>query len=177
LYIGQEFKFLDTNYPINYLTNYLILNSKKIIYSIGHSTHTIDQFLDLLQIYKIKMIADVRRFPTSKKYPHFERQNLQSELEKKKIDYFWLGEYLGGYRKGGYQLYMESELFLKGIHELIATAETQITAFMCAEKLFFRCHRRFISDHLLQLDWQVIHIFDETTTYLHKPTDSMPLDF
>ena len=153
------------------------MNTEKIIYSIGHSTHPIDEFISLLRIYKIEAIADVRRFPTSKNYPQFERQKLQSELEKIKIDYFWLGEFLGGYRKGGYQLYMQSETFLEGIKQLIALAEKQTTAFMCAEKLFFRCHRRFIADHLLQLNWKVIHIFDATTTYLHKHTDTMPLDF
>ena len=153
------------------------MNSEKIIYSIGHSTHPIDHFLDLLKIYKIKAIADVRRFPTSKKYPHFERQNLKNELNKIAIEYFWLGELLGGYRKGGYQLYMQTESFSQGISELISLAEKQLTAFMCAEKLFFCCHRRLISDHLLQLDWNVIHIFDEKRTYPHKPTDTIPLDF
>ncbi len=128
-------------------------------------------------MYKIEVIADVRRFPTSKKYPHFERQNLQSELEKNKIGYFWLGEFLGGYRKGGYQLYLQSEVFFQGIQELITIAEKQTTAFMCAEKLFFRCHRRFISDQLFQLGWKIIHIYDEKTIYPHKTTDTMPLDF
>ncbi len=150
---------------------------QKIIYSIGHSTLPIDQFLDLLKNYKIKTIADVRRFPTSKKYPHFERQNLKNELNKIEIEYFWLGELLGGYRKGGYQLYMQNESFSQGINELISLAEKHVTAFMCAEKLFFRCHRRFISDHLLQMDWKVTHIFDEKRTYPHKPNDTMPLDF
>ena len=153
------------------------MNSEKIIYSIGHSNHPIDHFISLLQIYKIEVIADVRRFPSSKQHPHFERQNLQSELEKNKIDYFWLGEFLGGYRKGGYQFYMQSEFFSQGITELITLAEKQITAFMCAEKLFFRCHRRFISDHLFQLGWKIIHIVDERTSYPHKPSDTMPLDF
>lgn len=136
-----------------------------------------DYFIDLLKNYEINAVADVRRFPTSKKYPHFERYNLQSELETNKINYFWLGEFLGGYRKGGYQLYMQSEFFSQGIHELITLAKKQTTTFMCAEKLFFRCHRRFISDHLLQLGWEVIHIFDEKTTYLHKYADTMPLNF
>jgi uncharacterized protein (DUF488 family) len=153
------------------------LNSEKLIYTIGHSSQSIDQFLELLHIYQIKALVDVRRFPTSKQHPYFGRHNLQSELEKNKIDYFWLGEFLGGYRKGGYQLYMQSEAFLQGINELTRIAERQNTAFMCAEKLFFRCHRRFIADRLLQLNWKVIHIFDATTTYFHKHADTMPLDF
>jgi uncharacterized protein (DUF488 family) len=131
----------------------------------------------LLQIYKIEAIADVRRFPTSKKYPQFERQNFHSELSKNNIQYVWLGEYLGGYRKGGYQLYMQRETFLLGINELIKIAERQVTAFMCAEKLYFRCHRRFIADHLFQLGWKIVNIIDEKITYPHKPTDTMPLDF
>jgi len=153
------------------------LNSNKLIYSIGHSTLSIGQILQLLTIYKIKAIADVRRFPTSKKYPHFERQNLQQQLQRSDIDYLWLGELLGGYRKGGYQLYMQSESFLQGIKTLMTFATNQTTAFMCAEKLFFRCHRRFISDQLLQFSWKVIHIIDGKISYPHKPTDTMPLDF
>jgi uncharacterized protein (DUF488 family) len=153
------------------------LNSEKIIYSIGHSNHSIDKFLNLLQVYKIEAIADVRRFPASKKYPHFERQYLQLELEKNKIIYIWLGELLGGYRNGGYELYMQSEFYFQGIQELITIAERQITAFMCAEKLFFRCHRRFISNHLLQLGWKIVHIVDEKISYPHKPSDTLPLDF
>ena len=153
------------------------MNSEKIIYSIGHSSLSIDEFLNLLQIYKIKTIADVRRFPTSKKYPHFERQNLQSELKKNKIVYRWLGELLGGYRNGGYEFYMKSEFFFQGIQELITVAEKQITAFMCAEKLFFRCHRRFIADHLQEINWRVVHILDEKTTYPHNPSDTILLDF
>ena len=152
------------------------MNSEKIIYSIGHSTHTIDEFLHLLQIYEIKAIADVRRFPTSKKYPHFERQNLQQEFLRSNIDYFWLGELLGGYRKGGYHAYMQSEPFLEGMKQLITLAEKQTAAIMCAERLFFRCHRRFISDQLLQMEWNVVHIVDEKRTYPHKPTDTIPLN-
>ncbi|UCE08788.1 MAG: DUF488 domain-containing protein [bacterium] len=153
------------------------MNSEKSIYSIGHSTLPIDHFLDLLKIYKIKAIADVRRFPTSKKYPHFEQQNLKDELAKKHIDYHWLGEFLGGYRKGGYQLYMQSELFSMGIRELVKLAEKQTTAFMCAEKLFFRCHRRFIADQVILMSWNVIHIIDQKRTYLHKSADPIPLAF
>ncbi len=127
-------------------------------------------------MYQIKAIADVRRFPTSKKYPHFERQNLMQELQQRNVDYLWLGELLGGYRKGGYQLYTQTESFLKGKRQLIDLANEKITAFMCAERLFFRCHRRFISDQLLQMDWQVIHIIDEKRTYLHKPIHMIQLN-
>ena len=128
-------------------------------------------------MYQIKAIADVRRFPTSKKYPHFERQNLAYELQLRKIDYTWLGELLGGYRKGGYQLYTKSESFLMGLSQLTTLADKQTTSIMCAEKLFFRCHRRFISDQLSQMGSQVIHIIDEKHTYLHKPIDTIQLDF
>jgi len=153
------------------------LDSEKIIYSVGHSTYPIEHFLTLLEIFKIKAIVDVRRFPTSKKYPQFERQNLQNELDKVSIEYHWLGEFLGGFRKGGYQLYMQSDSFSHGIQELVKVAEQEITAVMCAEKLCFHCHRRFIADQLLQLNWQVIHICDEKITRLHKHADTKPLDF
>lgn len=153
------------------------MDVERVIYSIGHSNLSLDQLLDLLQLYEIKAIADVRRFPTSKKYPHFQRSNLQTELEENSIKYLWLGELLGGYRKGGYQSYMKSESFLKGIEELIEMARSQKIAFLCAEKLFLRCHRRFISDYLFQSGWKIIHIFDENIIYPHKPSDTMQLDF
>lgn len=150
---------------------------ERVIYSIGHSNLSLDQLFDLLQLYEIEAIADVRRFPTSKKYPHFQRSNLQTELEENSIKYSWLGELLGGYRKSGYQSYMKSESFLKGIEKLIEMAQSQKTAFLCAEKLFLRCYRRFISDYLFQSGWKIIHIFDKNIIYPHKPSGTMQLDF
>lgn len=148
-----------------------------LIYSIGHSSLSIEQFLHVLQCYQIEAIVDVRRFPGSKKYPHFERMRLAENLQHETIAYFWLGEKLGGFRKEGYQAYAKTDHFLSGLQQLINVASKQVTAFMCAEKLFMNCHRRFIADQLLSQKWNVIHIVDENLTYPHFSTDSIPLDF
>ncbi len=152
-----------------------MLEAKKTIYTIGHSTHAIDYFIDVLRIYRIQVIADVRRFPTSKTNPQFQLEPLQRELARVGIAYHWFGQSLGGFRTGGYELYMQSQSFLQGIEQLTAIAQATLTAIMCAEKLFFRCHRRFIADYLASRDWQVIHIFDENRTYPHVHAQTLPL--
>jgi uncharacterized protein (DUF488 family) len=148
-----------------------------LIYSIGHSSLSIDQFFHVLQHYQIEAIADVRRFPGSQKYPHFERMRLAEHLQHANISYFWLGEKLGGFRKEGYHAYAKTDQFFSGLQQLINIASQQVTAFMCAEKSFINCHRRFIADQLLSQKWNVIHIVDENLTDPHFSTDSISLDF
>jgi uncharacterized protein (DUF488 family) len=139
-----------------------------MIYTIGHSTRSINEFIDLLKQYHITIIIDIRSFPGSKKYPHFNRENLDNILGKHSIKYFWLGELLGGFRKGGYEKYTETEGFKKGLEDLLKISKQGETAIMCAEIVWFRCHRRYISDKLVQLGHEVIHIIDTKRTYLHK---------
>lgn len=137
-----------------------------IIYSIGHSNHTLEYFISLLQKYNIEAIADIRRFPKSKKFPHFSKENLEAELNKNKIEYYWLGDELGGFRKSqkgegafsGYREHMKTELFRKGEEMLIEIASKKRTAFMCAESLYFRCHRLLLSEALLEKGCTIIHI-------------------
>jgi uncharacterized protein (DUF488 family) len=83
-------------------------------------------------------------------------------------EYFWLGELLGGFRKGGYEAYTETEEFRKGIENLIQIMKQGTIAVMCAEIVWFRCHRRYISKKLVQLGYEVVHIIDEKRTYVHK---------
>ena len=137
------------------------------IFTIGHSTLSLRGFIDLLIKYNIETIVDVRRFPTSKKSPHFKREILKQELEKHKISYIWLGKKLGGFRKGGYRNYIETEDFKSGIKELLENLKGR-TVIMCAEKLWFKCHRRFIADELVKRGIKVIHIIDEKRTYEHR---------
>jgi len=139
-----------------------------MIYTIGHSTRSIDEFIDLLKQYNIALIIDVRRFPGSKKYPHFNREILDKVLGERSIKYFWLGELLGGFRKGGYETYTETEEFRKGIENLIQIMKQGTIAVMCAEIVWFRCHRRYISDKLVQLGYEMVHIIDGKRTYVHK---------
>ncbi len=73
----------------------------RTIYTIGHSNRSFEEFVKILLSYKISTVIDVRRFPTSKKYPHFERKYLENKLLEHGIKYYWLGELLGGYRDGG----------------------------------------------------------------------------
>ena len=128
------------------------------IWDIGHSNRQEEDFLSLLKRHKIEKIVDIRRFPSSRKFPYFERSHLLTTLAKRNIDYIWLGDKLGGFRKGGYQQWMSTKDFASGIEILEKIASQKKTALMCAEAYYGRCHRRFIIKHLEQRGWQVIHL-------------------
>lgn len=134
---------------------------KKIVYTAGTSTQEPEEFFELLNAYGIKRVIDVRRFPTSSRFPHFKRENLMHSLPERGIDYIYLGDKLGGYRSGGYEVYMETNGFRKGLDDLERLASETPSAFFCAEKLFWRCHRRFIADRLIKRGWEVRHIIEK----------------
>ena len=143
--------------------------AKRVIYTIGHSSRSLKELVELLKRYGIDLVVDVRRFPTSSKYPDFKREKLSKVLKEEGIQYFWLGELLGGYREGGYEAYMKTEGYRKGLEKLLETiGGFKRPAIMCSEKLWFRCHRRFISDSLVKLGFEVIHIIDSEHTYKHR---------
>jgi len=119
-------------------------------------------------------VADVRSFPVSKKNPQHNREPLGAALARAGIEYEWLGESLGGYRKGGYQAHMLTPQFAEGLEHLETLAAEKATAIMCAERLFFRCHRRHIADALVRRGWRVVHIFDERRAQPHKPRGDQP---
>jgi len=137
------------------------------IYTIGHSNRTMEDFLEILKAHGIKQVIDVRRFPRSKKFPHFNKDSFEKVLPKNGIDYFYLGEQLGGFRKGGYRNYTKTEDFRKGIEEVLEMGRKKKTVIMCTELVFFRCHRRYISNELVKLGHRVIHIINKRT-YEHK---------
>lgn len=110
----------------------------KIIYSIGSSTKQKDEFLNLLKKFKIKTLVDLRRFPTSR-LDHFRKNAFEKILREKNIDYFYLGDLLGGFRKGGYKNYTSSLQFLKGIEKIEELATKTTCVFMCAEFFPWRC--------------------------------------
>lgn len=140
----------------------------RLIYSIGHSTRSLDELVALLAAHKVEALVDVRRFPRSRHNPQFNREAIEIKLPQRGIEYHWLGETLGGFR-GGYTDYMSTEDFERGLAELEEIAEGKHTACMCAEKLFFRCHRRFIADALVKRGWRVLHIIEEgREPYQHK---------
>lgn len=128
-----------------------------VIFTVGHSNMGIEEFLQLLRENQISTLVDVRRFPKSK-FHHFNQNELKSHLEKHGVSYVFLGDLLGGFRKGGYEAYMASDDFKEGIRVLTDLCGNNVCAIMCAEKLYFRCHRRFIARYLEMLGWKVIHI-------------------
>ncbi|MCX8033837.1 MAG: DUF488 domain-containing protein [Thermodesulfovibrio sp.] len=142
--------------------------SERLIYTIGTSNHPIEEFIETLKNYKIRIAIDVRSFPKSKKFPHFNKDILAEALEKEGIKYIYFGKELGGFRKGGYENYIKTEDFKKGIEKLEEIAEYELSVFFCAERLFFRCHRRFISEMLSEKEWKVLHIIERDRIYEHK---------
>lgn len=148
------------------------ISGKHTIYTIGHSTHSLNDFVEMLQSFDIRVLVDIRHFPGSRKFPHFNKENLAAELPKVGITYTHL-EDLGGRRKvhkdsknnrwrndsfRGYADYMETENFELAAAKLEAIALKQPTAYMCSEAVWWRCHRSMVSDYLKAKGWTVLHI-------------------
>ena len=142
------------------------------LWTIGHSTRSIDEFIDALKSFEIRTLADVRSFPGSRRCPQFNKENLRDSLAETGIDYIHLPD-LGGRRRAkpdslnmvwrsktfrGYADYMETEGFQKGIARLLEVAREERTAIMCAEAVWWRCHRSLISDYLKANEVEVTHI-------------------
>jgi uncharacterized protein (DUF488 family) len=154
------------------------------VWTIGHSTRSLEEFLGLLDANRIEAVADVRRYPGSRRWPHFAREPLEKALESHGVQYLWLPE-LGGRRTPkadspntawrssafrGYADYMETEAFADGLNRLVNLAFGLRTAVMCAELLWWRCHRGLIADVLRWLDFEVIHILGPGSTATHPYT-------
>ncbi len=139
---------------------------KKIVYTIGHSTRSFDDFVSVLKHYNIKLLVDTRHFPRSRHNPQFNKELLEKELPKRGIAYLWL-EKLGGFRAEGYKDYVKTKEWLSGFKELIKLAEKITLAVMCAELLYFKCHRRYIADELKRRKYRVLHIYDESRSEEH----------
>src|SRR6185312_1795894 len=144
------------------------------IWTIVHSTRTLEEFLGLLGEYRIEAIADVRRYPGSRRYPYFTSETMAQSLPK-----------LGGRRKvqpgspntawrnasfQGYADYTATAEFADGLAELLKLAASKRTAMMCAEVVWWRCHRSIVSDVLKLRGIEVIHIIDATHTTVHPYT-------
>jgi uncharacterized protein (DUF488 family) len=155
-----------------------------IIWTIGHSTRPIEEFIELLQINAIDVVADVRRFPGSRRYPQYNEPELRSALAAEEIDYLWLPS-LGGRRRPlpnspnvawrndafrGYADHIATEEFASGLFDLLGAAEGAPTAVMCSEAVWWRCHRSLIADVLTSIGIEVMHIMDSTTTTQHRYT-------
>ena len=155
------------------------------LYTIGHSTRTLDELLDALRAHSIATLVDIRAFPMSRRLPQFNRDSLEQTLPAGGIRYVWM-KALGGYRKKvldesphialrnqsfrNYADYMLTPEFENAIAELVALAEQSRTAYMCAERVYFRCHRMLVSDWLLAHGHEVLHIDATGPVRPHKLT-------
>jgi uncharacterized protein (DUF488 family) len=156
------------------------------LWTIGHSNRTIEQFLEMLAAQKIQLLADVRRFPGSRRLPHFNQENLSKSLAAAGIEYVHFPE-LGGRRKAlanspntvwrneafrGYADFMMTPEFRAGIDRLLHLAKEKRTAIMCAEALWWQCHRSLIADYLKAAGHEVIHIMAANKTDPHPFTSA-----
>jgi uncharacterized protein (DUF488 family) len=156
----------------------------KKIWTIGHSTRTLEEFLAMLRSFDISVLADVRNFPGSKRYPHFNKEPLADALLSEQIDYLHFKD-LGGRRKPvigsvntawrndafrGYADYMRTDVFQNAIDDLKAIASNRPTAYMCSEAVWWSCHRSLISDQLKSEGWEVMHIMDKGKASEHPYT-------
>jgi uncharacterized protein (DUF488 family) len=156
----------------------------RIVWTVGHSTRSLEQFFALLAEHGIEAVADVRRYPGSRRWPHFAREPLAAALAGRGLAYLWLPE-LGGRRSPspdspntawrnagfrGYADYMATEAFAEGLDRLVNLACGLRTAVMCAESLWWRCHRGLIADVLRRLHFEVIHILGPGSLAPHPYT-------
>jgi uncharacterized protein (DUF488 family) len=154
-----------------------------VLYTIGHSTRTLDELIAALRAHQIQILVDIRAFPMSRRLPQFNRDSLQETLPAAGIRYLWMKS-LGGYRKKvledspnialrnqsfrNYADYMLTPEFTQAASELVALAGHSRTAYMCAERLYFRCHRMMVSDYLTAHGHEVLHIDAEGPVKPHS---------
>src|SRR5437667_2201245 len=159
--------------------------SLQAIWTVGHSTRPIEELLKLLAAADVQLLADVRRFPGSRRHPQFNQEALAASLADAGIEYRHFVD-LGGRRSkrlpdspntgwrveqfNAYADYMQSPEFLAALDELMAVAKKQPTAIMCSEALPQKCHRRLIADALIARDWQVRHLLTPTRIEDHQLT-------
>ena len=156
--------------------------SEQAVYTVGHSTRSSAELLDVLQAWGIEVLADVRRMPGSRRLPQFDSAMLERTLAARGIDYRWIAQLGGrrrpapdsintGWRHPAFRAYADhiaSEEFADGLFELLMLARGRRTAIMCAEVLWWRCHRRLIADVLVALGLDVVHIQSADTSEAHK---------
>jgi uncharacterized protein (DUF488 family) len=162
------------------------LPSRTTIWTVGHSTKSLEGFLRMLRAHGISALADVRRFPRSRRHPHFNQEELSQALVNCAIEYVHFPE-LGGRRSPrgdspntvwrsegfrGYADYMMTDPFTKGMERLLVLTAAKPTALMCAEAVWWRCHRALISDYLKAVGKTVLHILSETKTEPHPFTSA-----
>jgi uncharacterized protein (DUF488 family) len=155
------------------------------LYTIGHSTRTLNELIAVLSAHDIRTLVDIRAFPMSRRLPHFNRESLEAALPATTIEYHWEPR-LGG-RRGkqrdespnmglrnvsfrNYGDYMLTSEFQQGAADVLRLAERAPTAYMCAERMYFQCHRMLVSDYFTAHGNKVLHIVDEGVLREHKLT-------
>jgi uncharacterized protein (DUF488 family) len=161
------------------------VNGQPYVFTIGHSTHAADRFEALLRAHKIELLADVRRYPGSRRHPQFGADSLSAALQSAGIAYTHFGDQLGGRRRSrrdspntgwrvaafrAYADHMETPEFAAGLRLLESLARERRVAIMCAEGDWRRCHRRLIADALLIRGWRVVHIRPDGRREEHELT-------
>jgi uncharacterized protein (DUF488 family) len=157
-----------------------------LLYTIGHSTRPLADLIEALQGHTIQTLVDIRAFPMSRRLPQFNREALEKSLSEVGIRYVWM-QALGGYRKKiledspniglrnasfrNYADYMLTPEFNKAMAELVSLAENLRTAYMCAERIYFRCHRMLVSDWLVGHGHDVMHIDGSGAAKPHQLTN------
>lgn len=156
------------------------------IWTVGHSTRSGEEFVQILRAHDVEVLVDVRTFPGSRRYPQFNREALAETLKERGIEYRHQAN-LGGRRKPrpdshnsawrneqfrGYADHMETDDFKNGVKELLECASSKRVAVMCAEAVWWRCHRSLIADYLKAEGHEVIHILDEKKTEEHPFTSA-----
>jgi uncharacterized protein (DUF488 family) len=139
----------------------------KKIYTLGTDRRTEEDFIEILFSYNIQSLIDVRRFPKSK-LPIFRRENLEPLLQREKLEYHFLGQELGGFRKGGYPAYTRTEYFIEGINLLESLALNKPSVIICAEHFPWKCHRKWIARELHKRGWEVEHIIDKGKVWIPR---------
>jgi uncharacterized protein (DUF488 family) len=155
-------------------------------WTVGHSTRSGEEFVEILKAHGVEVLVDVRTYPGSRRYPQFNKSDLAGSLNKNQIEYKHEPS-LGGRRTPrpdshntvwrnaqfrGYADHMETEEFKRGVQELLELAENMRVAVMCAEAVWWRCHRSLISDYLKAEGHEVLHILDEKKTEEHPFTSA-----
>jgi len=156
------------------------------VWTVGHSTRSEEEFGKILLAHEIKVLVDVRSFPGSRRLPQFNREALAPSLANLGIEYRHEPR-LGGRRKPradshntawknasfrAYADHMESEEFRRGVEDLLEVAANERTAVMCAEAVWWRCHRSLIADYLKAEGHNAIHIIDQSKTQEHPFTSA-----
>jgi uncharacterized protein (DUF488 family) len=137
----------------------------KVIYTLGTDRRSEEDFVEILLAYDVEALIDVRRFPKSK-IPIFSRENLEKLLTREGIEYHFLGNELGGFRKGGYNTYIITENFGKGIDLLESIAVQKTSVIICAERFPWKCHRKWIARELHKRGWEIEHIIDKGKVWI-----------